>query len=42
MRVEEAGRARDRVGDSFSCGTRDMFSDEVALELGQREIKKQP
>lgn len=40
--VEEAGHARDRAGDSFSCGTRDMFSDEVAFELGQREIKRQP
>ena len=33
IRVEEAGHARDRAGDSFSCGTRDMFSDEVAFEL---------
>lgn len=33
MWVEEAGHARDRVGDSFSCSARDKLSDEVAFEL---------
>lgn len=33
MQVEKAELARDRVGDSFSCGAGDMLSDEMAFEL---------
>ena len=40
MQVEKAELARDRVGDSFSCGAGDMLSDEMAFELRPEGTKE--